>query len=110
MRSQSVYSKDLVLLVLALTIAAALLPGCGQSPAPAVSQQGAKTLYTCGMHPQVVQDKPGNCPICGMKLTPIRKQPDTAKHGPEAPGERKVKYFKSTMRPGETRPTPGKDS
>jgi RND family efflux transporter MFP subunit len=26
------------------------------------------------MHPQVVQDHPGNCPICGMKLTPIRKQ------------------------------------
>jgi RND family efflux transporter MFP subunit len=31
------------------------------------------TLYTCGMHPQVVQDHPGNCPICGMKLTPVRK-------------------------------------
>jgi RND family efflux transporter MFP subunit len=26
------------------------------------------------MHPQVIQNKPGNCPICGMKLTPIRKQ------------------------------------
>ncbi len=33
-----------------------------------------ETLYTCGMHPQVIQKKPGNCPICGMKLTPIRKQ------------------------------------
>jgi Cu(I)/Ag(I) efflux system membrane fusion protein len=32
------------------------------------------TLYTCGMHPQVIQDHPGNCPICGMKLTPIRKE------------------------------------
>lgn len=32
----------------------------------------AKTLYTCGMHPQVIQDHPGNCPICGMKLTPIK--------------------------------------
>ena len=29
-----------------------------------------KQLYTCGMHPQVIQDHPGNCPICGMKLTP----------------------------------------
>jgi Cu(I)/Ag(I) efflux system membrane fusion protein len=32
----------------------------------------AKKLYTCGMHPQVILDHPGNCPICGMKLTPIR--------------------------------------
>ena len=24
--------------------------------------------YTCTMHPEVVQDKPGNCPVCGMKL------------------------------------------
>ncbi len=35
----------------------------------------AKQLYTCGMHPQIIQDHPGNCPICGMKLTPVRKQP-----------------------------------
>ncbi len=31
-----------------------------------------KQLYTCGMHPAVIQDHPGNCPICGMKLTLIR--------------------------------------
>ena len=69
----------------------------------------SKTLYTCGMHPQVVQDKPGNCPICGMKLTPIRKQGGTA--GASAPsGERKIKYYKSTMNPGEVKPQPGKDS
>ncbi|NQV86704.1 MAG: hypothetical protein HQ492_06465, partial [Woeseiaceae bacterium] len=29
-------------------------------------------LYTCGMHPQVIKEAPGDCPICGMKLTPIR--------------------------------------
>src|SRR5258708_4237876 len=39
---------------------------------PAARSESAKTLYTCGMHPQVIQDHPGNCPICGMKLTPIR--------------------------------------
>jgi membrane fusion protein, copper/silver efflux system len=37
---------------------------------------GEKTFYTCSMHPQVIQDHPGNCPICGMKLQPIRKQAD----------------------------------
>lgn len=33
-------------------------------------------LYTCPMHPQVVQDHPGTCPICGMELVP--KVDDTA--------------------------------
>jgi len=29
--------------------------------------------YTCSMHPQVHEDKPGNCPICGMKLIAVSK-------------------------------------
>jgi RND family efflux transporter MFP subunit len=65
----------------------------------------AKKLYTCGMHPQVIQDHPGNCPICGMKLTPIRKQA-----GDAPAGEHKLRFYKSTMTPGETSPTPAKDS
>ncbi|UCG62549.1 MAG: efflux RND transporter periplasmic adaptor subunit [Candidatus Zixiibacteriota bacterium] len=28
--------------------------------------------YTCGMHPEIISDKPGICPICNMKLTPKR--------------------------------------
>src|SRR5512133_4018029 len=88
-----------------------LLSGCGPKQGPVAGESGSKTLYTCGMHPQVVQDKPGNCPICGMKLTPIRKQ-DAGAQGSATPasGERKVKYYRSTMMPGETSPAPGKDS
>ena len=32
----------------------------------------ATPLFTCGMHPQIIKPEPGNCPICGMKLTPVR--------------------------------------
>ncbi|OGB27071.1 MAG: copper-translocating P-type ATPase [Burkholderiales bacterium RIFCSPLOWO2_02_FULL_57_36] len=29
------------------------------------------TIYTCPMHPEIRQPKPGNCPICGMTLEPM---------------------------------------
>ncbi|CAN5600383.1 hypothetical protein BH11BAC3_BH11BAC3_22140 [soil metagenome] len=29
--------------------------------------------YTCSMHPQIMQDKPGNCPICHMELIMVKK-------------------------------------
>ena len=29
------------------------------------------TLYTCPMHPEIVQEGPGSCPICGMALDPM---------------------------------------
>jgi Cu(I)/Ag(I) efflux system membrane fusion protein len=75
------------------------------------SKPAEKTLYTCSMHPQVVQDHPGDCPICGMKLMPVRKQPSSAtKHERSTGGARKVKYYKSTMMLGEISQTPRKDS
>lgn len=33
-----------------------------------VENQRQKEVYTCPMHPQIIRDKPGNCPICGMTL------------------------------------------
>ncbi|MFY7840461.1 MAG: heavy metal-binding domain-containing protein, partial [Lacibacter sp.] len=29
--------------------------------------------YTCSMDPQVIEHKPGKCPICKMDLTPVKK-------------------------------------
>lgn len=34
----------------------------------AATPQPKKQLYRCPMHPQVMQDHPGRCPICGMNL------------------------------------------
>jgi Cu+-exporting ATPase len=31
----------------------------------------SRTRYTCPMHPQIVKDEPGNCPLCGMTLEPL---------------------------------------
>lgn len=37
----------------------------------------SQQLWTCGMHPQVIRDKPGVCPICGMALTPVQVDADS---------------------------------
>lgn len=38
---------------------------------PAAPPRKADTIYTCPMHAQIRQDKPGSCPICGMTLEPL---------------------------------------
>lgn len=35
---------------------------------------GEEVVWTCGMHPQVRSDKPGDCPICGMDLIPLESE------------------------------------
>src|SRR4029077_2170627 len=47
-----------------------VLPACSKNQsAPFVS--AGKTLYHCAMHPQIISDKPGECPICHMRLIPF---------------------------------------
>jgi Cu+-exporting ATPase len=38
---------------------------------PAMPVAATKTQYTCPMHPEVIRDEPGDCPICGMALEPM---------------------------------------
>lgn len=43
--------------------------------------------YTCPMHPEIIQDKPGDCPICGMALEPMG-----APTGEEQPNEELIDF------------------
>lgn len=36
------------------------------------NETSEQQVWTCSMHPQIKQDKPGKCPICGMDLIPLR--------------------------------------
>ena len=62
--------------------------------------------YTCSMHPQVVQDQPGNCPICGMELVPK----DTVEEEGTKEGEREIAYWRAPMNPQEIYDQPGKSA
>jgi Cu(I)/Ag(I) efflux system membrane fusion protein len=36
-------------------------------------EQSDHTVYTCPMHPSVISDRPGQCPICDMSLVPVER-------------------------------------
>jgi FtsP/CotA-like multicopper oxidase with cupredoxin domain len=46
-----------------------------------------RVVYTCPMHPEVVSDEPGRCPICGMKLLPTGLVGSASVHGQHGGGE-----------------------
>lgn len=56
------------LMTLTLATAAFGVTGCSKTE-PAQGSGTQAKQYTCSMHPDVVQDKPGKCPKCGMDLT-----------------------------------------
>ncbi len=43
---------------------------------PVAEKPQKKTTYTCPMHPEIVRDAPGSCPICGMALEPVMASAD----------------------------------
>ena len=59
------------LAVLVLVVAAGSFSGCRSSDDHGTGTTAA-AKYQCPMHPTVVSDRPGDCPICGMKLVPIK--------------------------------------
>ncbi|MEK6807201.1 MAG: efflux RND transporter periplasmic adaptor subunit [Pseudomonadota bacterium] len=61
-----------------------------------------EVYYTCPMHPQVRQDEPGNCPICGMKLA--KREEGAAAMA----DERKPLYWYDPMVPSQRFDAPGK--
>lgn len=70
------------------------------------SENEKTQLWTCGMHPQVLQDEPGTCPICGMNLVPLKEEP--APHASAQPKEKKIKYWVAPMDPNYISDKPGK--
>lgn len=46
-------------------------PGKYTAGPPEADATPQGTLYTCPMHPEIVRDAPGTCPICGMALEPM---------------------------------------
>jgi hypothetical protein len=75
-------------LVWAVLSGAAMMPGCPMgshldcaasvaATAPASQPATQAATYTCPMHPEVISDKAGKCPKCGMELVKKAEPPAT---------------------------------
>jgi RND family efflux transporter MFP subunit len=94
-----------VLLVVASGLVATGCRPASDRGGSASSAQQAK--YHCPMHPTYVSDRPGDCPICEMKLVPI---PTTLAQPAAAGGRRTIAFYRSPMDPAIHSDKPAKDS
>ncbi len=62
-------------------------------------------LYSCGMHPDIIENEPGTCPICGMNLTPIKSKSSINKNESD---KGNIIYWRAPMNPNEVYESPGK--
>lgn len=99
--------KLFVLPLIALAFALAFA-GCKKSD----SAQAGGQRYHCPMHPTYISDKPGDCPICGMRLVPIKDDKAAAQPAAVATDDKtahiKVGQFYCPMHPEVVQDNPGK--
>lgn len=67
--NRKTFLKNMTLALLATSMGLAACEDKKTTTVAAIKEQ----TYTCPMHPQIVQNKPGTCPICGMDLVPFDK-------------------------------------
>lgn len=79
------------------------LSGCKRGDKGEHAGKSIKANFHCPMHSTYVSDRAGDCPICGMRLVPIKS--DDAEKG----GERKPLFYRHPMRPDVTSHDPQKD-
>lgn len=101
--------KRMVKLLIAVTLLAAgamLVTQCRRSSETPGSGEHQHE-YFCPMHPQIVQDKPGTCPICSMKLERREKAP-ARPAAPAGGGSTRQQYeYYCPMHPQVVRDKPG---
>ena len=99
-----------MLIVTALVVGLALGTGCAK-------EEKAAQRYHCPMHPTYISDRPGDCPICGMRLVPMdekaggeRKSDSSETPGGASTSGRRILHYRSPMDPSVTSPVPAKDA
>ncbi len=94
-------------LALAAAFAAGYFARDGRLPSwpPRQAAHDHKRGFHCPMHPQIRSDRPGDCPICGMKLVPDEEEKRPSPEGQEHSG--RVLYYRDPSDPGYRSDRPG---
>jgi multidrug efflux pump subunit AcrA (membrane-fusion protein) len=102
--------RKLVLVLAALLATAALATTVTLYRGRAAHSAHSDVEYFCPMHPQIVRDEPGDCPICGMKLekrTPPGASPAAAQASPS--GQTRILFYRHPMNPAIQSDRPAKE-
>ncbi len=70
MKNLKKYGIGLILIVLGVLIGYYTAPAGADDHADHAAGESKSTMWTCSMHPSVMQDEPGLCPLCEMDLIP----------------------------------------
>jgi len=108
---------------LAALLLALVVAGCSKENAPPAASEPAAAaaddsaaehaakhadpLYRCPMHPDVVRNEPGECPICGMDL--VKVEPEPAEPSGAATPQGRPLYYRHPHDPKRTSPEPKQD-
>jgi Cu(I)/Ag(I) efflux system membrane fusion protein len=68
--------KNITILFAVATLGMVVFNACKNKQNTTAADQSKKEVWTCSMHPEIIRDKPGTCPICGMDL--IKKEEGSA--------------------------------
>ncbi|NNF97731.1 MAG: efflux RND transporter periplasmic adaptor subunit [Halobacteria archaeon] len=106
------YKVVITTILLSLTVAACgdkqgsptMVSGEKQETAIEHAQKHLDPKYICPMHPQIVRDVPGSCPICGMDLVQVEAEEESS-----TGGERKILYYRHPHNPSITSDKPMQD-
>ncbi len=113
--------RGALFLVLALGVAAAGGAVLGFGPLAERGDSGTMPAahlptYQCSMHPEIVANEPGNCPICQMKLHRVEADAEPAQREAAATAapsattaQDKPQFYRHPMRPEITSKVPAKD-
>jgi len=102
--NQKNMQKMFLLALCFLIFSTVVFVACKENKEVATAESSTDFYYTCPMHPEIVRDEPGDCPICGMTL--VRKEREVTKVEEAAATEADF-YYTCPMHPEIVRDEPG---